>query len=287
MATKNGVDGYTLPRDKPESSRLDQQHHIIVKNTGFLLHDRIKSNLPDNARIAEIATGTGIWLKEVASTAPPGWSFTGFDISPGQFPPGNQDGRCKFEQLNLLQPLPSRLEGAFDVIHIRYMVIALTDNDWNYVAQNARSMLKPGGWLQWHESDFNDIGVMHNVPGASAVAQKALHRAYVDLHHPLGKCLPDTVNPGLLQTVMRNGYEEIHQDVIAIDRVAETRADTVTVGNQALLWSTLAVAKRHPCLGYSEDRLEDLHRQATEETKDGKIYITWKMFIVTARKPLQ
>ncbi|CAK4031893.1 Hypothetical predicted protein [Lecanosticta acicola] len=285
MDKKTATDTYTLPRDKRESSRLEQQHRIVVANTGFHIHPRIKAALPENASIAEIATGTGIWLREVASSAPTGWTFSGFDISPDQFPPGNQDGRCKFEQLNILQPIPSHLENAFDIIHIRYMVIALVGNDWNLVAQNAQRMLKPGGWLQWHESDFSNKRVLQNVPGASTAAQRALFQAYLDLHTPYGKCLPDGINPGLLQTVQKNGYQDIMQDVFAIDRVAETRTETVAVSNWALLWSAVAAAKKAPEYGYDEEGLKELHRKATEEAEGGRIYLTWSMYIVTGRKP--
>ena len=70
MAQTNGAakkaDTYGLTRDAKESSRLNMQHAVWRQNMGFLLHPRVAKNLPDDARIGDVGTGTGIWLLELA-----------------------------------------------------------------------------------------------------------------------------------------------------------------------------------------------------------------------------
>jgi ubiquinone/menaquinone biosynthesis C-methylase UbiE len=66
---------------------LNEQHFRLEKSFGFLVHpaiplDKNKSGI----RIADIATGTGIWLTEAARGFPESWQFDGFDISSAQFP---------------------------------------------------------------------------------------------------------------------------------------------------------------------------------------------------------
>ena len=69
MAHTNGTakaaDTYGLTRDAKESSRLNMQHVVWRQNLGFLLHPRVANDLPDNARIGDVGTGTGIWLIEL------------------------------------------------------------------------------------------------------------------------------------------------------------------------------------------------------------------------------
>lgn len=146
-------DPYSLPRDETESFRLDRQHRVYKENTGYLLHPRIAANLPHDAHIAEVGTGTGIWLRDVAAKAPAWWQLTGFDISADQFPSTNGD-RCKYEELDILQPIPDRYKARFDVVHLRLLICGLTGEDWPTTAKNVLALLKPGGWIQWLEGDF-------------------------------------------------------------------------------------------------------------------------------------
>lgn len=50
----------------------------------------MRATLPHPATIADIATGTGIWLFELTHDLPPGNAYVGFDISDTQVPsPGD------------------------------------------------------------------------------------------------------------------------------------------------------------------------------------------------------
>ena len=74
-------------------------------------------------------------------------------MSTEQFPPGPED-TVKFSTLNLPEPVPAHLQGTFDVLHLRLLVLGLPAGTWEVACQTIFSLLKPGGWVQWEEGDF-------------------------------------------------------------------------------------------------------------------------------------
>nr|OQO31725.1 hypothetical protein B0A51_01073 [Rachicladosporium sp. CCFEE 5018] len=121
------TDAYKLPRDASESQRLDAQHTALQANIGFLLHPRIVETLPatDEVEIADIGTGTGTWLLELAAESKDKrFKFTGLDISAAQFPADPPNG-MSFATHNMLSPVPSHLQARFDIIHVRFLVLGL------------------------------------------------------------------------------------------------------------------------------------------------------------------
>ncbi|CAL8584122.1 hypothetical protein XPA_009727 [Xanthoria parietina] len=69
MAESNAGDGYHLRRDFTGSTRLNCQHYLWQQELRFNLHPSIPTPVPGNA-IADVATGTGVWLLEVAREHP-------------------------------------------------------------------------------------------------------------------------------------------------------------------------------------------------------------------------
>ena len=63
---------------------MDAQHLIYPRALPNLIHPKI--TLPADARIADIATGTGAWLLDVAREFPDNCHLDGFDINLAQFP---------------------------------------------------------------------------------------------------------------------------------------------------------------------------------------------------------
>ena len=66
----------------------------------------------------------------------------GFDISEEQYPPeewyGNNVSLCK---LAILKPLPERLKGVYDVVHLRFFMTVASDDNVKVVMGNLRDML--------------------------------------------------------------------------------------------------------------------------------------------------
>ncbi|KAK6443602.1 hypothetical protein LTR95_000429 [Oleoguttula sp. CCFEE 5521] len=153
------TDAYKLPRDARESQRLDAQHGALRTNVGFLLHHCIVDALPKVGpiKIADLGTGTGAWLLELAEEMEDARiTYTGLDISDVQFPAAPPSG-VSFKTYDMLSPVPAQFLSAFDVVHVRFLVLGLPSGTWPQALANLTSMLKPGGWIQWMEPDFRNI----------------------------------------------------------------------------------------------------------------------------------
>ncbi|KAJ8064494.1 hypothetical protein OCU04_006827 [Sclerotinia nivalis] len=108
-------------RDEEEKDRLEEQSNAIrVIREGHVLGPRIpKQNI---SRIADIATGTGIWLREVAAElADAGYSspleMVGFDINAEQFPKSPAPEN-KFVLWDMTTSFPKEYHCSFDVVHV-------------------------------------------------------------------------------------------------------------------------------------------------------------------------
>ena len=81
-----GIDDYTLGRDYRASARLHVQHHLWSETFGYMMNPVIPTTKQGLA-IADIGTGTGIWLLEVdRRLSNPSSRLCGLDISGDQFP---------------------------------------------------------------------------------------------------------------------------------------------------------------------------------------------------------
>ncbi|SMR46870.1 unnamed protein product [Zymoseptoria tritici ST99CH_3D1] len=149
-------DDYVLTRDASASARLNLSHYIWQSSFGFNLHPRIQEAVAgkENLQVADIGTGTGIWLLDMANQLPPSTHFDGLDISFSQCtPPAWLPPNITLRQTDVLQPPPPELLAKFDIIHIRHFVCVVASNDPAPLLRNLLAMLKPGGWLQWGEWD--------------------------------------------------------------------------------------------------------------------------------------
>ncbi|KAL1998550.1 hypothetical protein VTN02DRAFT_5977 [Thermoascus thermophilus] len=124
---------YPLKRDREESERLNDQHNYLVELFGGnVIHPSIpKDRLFD---VADIATGTGIWLKDVSTildaipTDRPRY-YHGFDISADQFPSADGRGDLHFSVQDAMKPFPAEHLNRYDLVHVRLLIGALKD-EW-------------------------------------------------------------------------------------------------------------------------------------------------------------
>ena len=164
-----GLDDYTLGRNYFASARLNVQHHLWSETFGYLLNPTIPLNQP-NLAIAEVGTGTGIWLLEIDRRLPtPAALLCGLDIAGDQFPrPEWLPSNAKFLEHDAFEPSgpPPELAGQFDVVHIRLFIAIIKDNDPTGLLAYCRKLLKPGGYLQWddHEPSLNRVGSYEGSP---------------------------------------------------------------------------------------------------------------------------
>ena len=142
-------EAYMLPRDSEESKRLNVQHEYFRNlSSGHLIHPSIPSK--NLQKVADVATGTGIWLEEVAAS--PAFSsqsdgqktkFIGFDISPQQFP-STQGSRSEMEFVvhDITEPFPVSYHDEFDLVNVRLLSFAIKTVDLEKIVRHILQVLR-------------------------------------------------------------------------------------------------------------------------------------------------
>lgn len=155
-------DTYILKRDFTASVRLNCQHYIWLQELGYHIHPSIPlSSLGQNPRIADVATGTGAWLLEVARSHPTA-TCDGFDISLAQTPPALWlPKNVSFYQWNMFEPPAAQLLHSYDIVHIRLVNLVIANKDPVGTIRNLAALLKPNGYIQWDEIDISDTVIAH------------------------------------------------------------------------------------------------------------------------------
>jgi len=141
---------YMLPKDMQEVNRLDFQHYMLR----YALRGNYWAPLQIPTRILDIGCGTGRWMLEMATTFPRA-SIVGLDL----VAPASVDTNiafpltCSFKQMNVMKGLPF-VNQSFDYVHQRLLVLALSADSWNFVAQECERVTRWGGWTELVEMDF-------------------------------------------------------------------------------------------------------------------------------------
>eukprot|EP00136_Aspergillus_niger_P004477 XP_001394683.2 hypothetical protein ANI_1_2208094 [Aspergillus niger CBS 513.88] len=159
-----------------EHERLNRQHNLIQQT--FLNNQLIHPPIPLSSLtggIADIGCGTGIWLQEVAqSLQSPGGasaspttttlpSLVGFDLNAAAFPENPTPG-IHLVQHDCTKPFDARYHGQFDLVNIRGLAYAITEEKLSRALDNALLLLRPGGYLQWTESEARLFKVFPETP---------------------------------------------------------------------------------------------------------------------------
>ncbi|KAJ5350000.1 hypothetical protein N7541_007727 [Penicillium brevicompactum] len=144
---------YVLGRDISGSIRLDAQHLLWKLHKGYELHPAIP--ITKDMKIADLGTGTAIWILDLARQVPSSVQLHGFDISGDQFP---------LKELWPQNP-PEAFSGQYDVVHLRMWASNLRESDTSSLVNHVKNLLKPGGYLQWEDADL----VHQRVQGATGL----------------------------------------------------------------------------------------------------------------------
>ena len=130
-------EAYMLGRNQAESERLDAQHNF----SRSLAHGKlIQPSISQSGllRIADVGTGTGIWIREAATEVAASnaeTKFSGFDISAQQFP-GDEIPGVEFIKHDAVQPFPQRYHERFDLVHVRLLSYAIKAQDLDMTVRN-------------------------------------------------------------------------------------------------------------------------------------------------------
>lgn len=188
MASKSS---YMLKRDKDESKRLDFQHEFMrALGHGNILHPSIPRQ--DVCAVADMGTGTGIWLNDIAEELrayekhgenDANLHLVGFDISAEQFPPGDdQLSEVEFVVHDMTIPFPEQYHGRFDLVNMRFLVYALNEVYLQRVVENVAEILSKDSFPPLlGETNGN---VVYLQDQAATCSGRKLTSLMFGLHHP-------------------------------------------------------------------------------------------------------
>ncbi|PWY80780.1 hypothetical protein BO94DRAFT_520716 [Aspergillus sclerotioniger CBS 115572] len=215
-------DKYVFGRDEVESKRLDLQHKLLVKvSANTLIHPTIPTE--NIHAIADIATGTGIWLEDVSqflnlTTPHIQRYYHGFDISSEQFPTSNPES-IHLSIHDLTVPFPTEHHNRYDLVHVRLLVAALEESEYRVAITNIYDILKPGGHLQWEELDSETYLTKDNNP-----VIEELYRCFDYGFRAEGKCF--SASAKVYEESKMVGFVDVERVVYDSQRFPELREDT-------------------------------------------------------------
>jgi SAM-dependent methyltransferase len=107
--------------------------------------------------VADVATGTGVWLRSLAAELPTSARLDGFDFDVSKFPddPAMVTPNMTLSYVNMLEPFPEEMHGVYDLVHLRLVKFGVKADQWTPLAENILKLLKPGGWLLWDEMSYS------------------------------------------------------------------------------------------------------------------------------------
>lgn len=144
--------GYMLGRGHAAACRLNFQFYLWKESFQFNIHPSIP--IPSDPVIADIGTGTSIWLLDIAKSLPNA-TLDGYDIDLSNTPatpwlPKN----ITLSNWSIFDPVPEHLVGKYDVVHLRLLILVVENSDPTPVIRNVARLLKPGGYIQWDDLDY-------------------------------------------------------------------------------------------------------------------------------------
>ncbi|RAH51864.1 S-adenosyl-L-methionine-dependent methyltransferase [Aspergillus piperis CBS 112811] len=155
--TTSAAEEYALDRSWLDNVRINAMHQLVGQVYQGHIHPRICTANPE-MRIADVGTGTAIWLTDLASKLPESVRLDGLDVSFDAAPlrewlPPN----VTLHYWDVKSPVPEHLVGAYDLVNVRFFTIVLRNSEIKDALNNLSRLLKPGGYLQWTDADMSSI----------------------------------------------------------------------------------------------------------------------------------
>lgn len=249
------------------------------RNIGYLLHPSIVSKLPSSPIIADIGTGTGQFLIQLADICPNA-SFHGFDISAALFPPADTlPFNVHLDTMDIKQPVETTKQGKYDVVHVRLMAAGIAPTEWELVVQNIIHLVKPGGAVQWEECNWADVQHIRGGIDSSVYTARLMGSRFKN-------ALKDKFSYGwkILPHIFKSkGLTQVEEDILSSDRVVETRNALTRNGMQAIFsWSRL-LSSRNADKSLPMDELDKLEAEAARDIESG-CYVRFDIHVMLGFK---
>lgn len=248
---------------------------------------------PDS-KIADVATGTGVFLLDLAKRVPKTCQLDGFDISASAFPSdAERPTNVSFYIQDAKKPYPSNLRHTYDLVNIRLMVAGLDKDDWVTVASHAISLLKPGGCIQWAEGEFLSATYQYTKPDSKTVpavddykdrVPEGLQELYDDFKAGMRERLQYGFST-LKGIFEQQGLQHVTQHVVPSDNVPELCKELTRVNVTGVLGWQHQLQSRGAPGAWTSERIEDIKRKINNEIEDGAI-LRFYMHVISGRAPL-
>ncbi|KAJ5484357.1 hypothetical protein N7453_012311 [Penicillium expansum] len=259
-----------MQRDSTEAQRLDEQFDLLTENIGYLLHPSVRDKMHPHARVADIATGTAAFLRDLAQDWPDA-ILHGYDISTSLYPPARTLPK---------NDVPVSLYGQYDIVHVRLIAAGLTASEWGRVVRNLAKLLKPGGAMQWEECNFTDVRHLPGRPDSTTDAASTIGLMFLTAMKPSFE-----YGWNRLATDMRAaGFVDVHTEAVSAGRVYDTRPRLTVNGMRAMF----AWARLHSARGsqgaLTIRQIEDLEQKAYADVQSG-CYVTFDIHVAWGFRP--
>ncbi|KAJ7200300.1 S-adenosyl-L-methionine-dependent methyltransferase [Mycena pura] len=150
---------YVVPAVSAEKDRLLKQYTMKNAVYGWTKPVPDIIDLSSTRNVLDIGAGTCIWSIDLANTPEvkvrrSEVNIYACDINPAILPPTvtAELGIKTFEQ-DVTKPFPTEYHGIFDLVHLSFLFICLTEDGWNKALENVCTLLSPGGLVMMDELD--------------------------------------------------------------------------------------------------------------------------------------
>ncbi|KAJ7649208.1 S-adenosyl-L-methionine-dependent methyltransferase, partial [Mycena rosella] len=140
--------------------RLANQYAMKKSVYGWTTPVPSTIELSEIRTVLDIAAGTCVWTIDLATTPQikarrDEVSIYACDINPAFFPPATvtEELGIKTFQQDVTKPFPTEFHGTFDLVHMCFLVLCLTEDGWTSALANIYTLLKPGGRVMIDELD--------------------------------------------------------------------------------------------------------------------------------------
>ncbi|PWY75248.1 S-adenosyl-L-methionine-dependent methyltransferase [Aspergillus sclerotioniger CBS 115572] len=167
--------GYSLDHGSAAAFRLNGLFYFWKETFGFNIHPTIAKALQSpSPRIADVATGTAIWLLDLARELPNA-TLDGLDMTLEKAPAAEWlPANITLREWNMNDEVHADLVGKFDVVHLRLLFIVVENGDPSPTIRKVTRLLKPGGWIQWDELSLVGRQIVTARPGLKTKALESL-----------------------------------------------------------------------------------------------------------------
>ncbi|CEI88609.1 hypothetical protein RMCBS344292_02992 [Rhizopus microsporus] len=138
---------YWLPKDEEEQMRLTGQHYAFKS----LFEGNMLPSVTDvldfqkGINILDVGCGSGVWIMDMVQEYP-NCTYYGCDIADTR-DKSMDVNQYTFSKGNVANKLPYE-DNAFDFVHMRFLVLALREDEWPAAIKELIRVTKPGGMIQ-------------------------------------------------------------------------------------------------------------------------------------------